>query len=201
MRRGLRRPPAGAGTGQAPVAVERGALRPPGNGRLPGAPVEPGPQVRWPCQDQCSATGPACARSLTCSATARWPRPASTPTLGNCISRERRRRSARQLEAVQRSVATSGQIAAVAGDYIELRRGLGYRSPSQERALRALARHLGRDGHDGPSPPARSPGRAAAMASPDPCNPARRLATVRGFLPPLSSLDALTPLPAPPPLP
>src|SRR5258708_3635743 len=120
---------------------------------------------------------------------------------GNCISRERSRRSARQLEAVQRSVATSGQIAALAGDYIELRRGLGYRSPSQERALRALARHLGRDGHDGPIPLERTLDWAASMASPDPCNPARRLATVRGFLPPLSSLDALTPLPAPPPLP
>ena len=46
----------------------------------------------------------------------------------------------------------TGQIAALAGDYIELRRGLGYRSPSQERALRAFARHLDQGGHDGPVP-------------------------------------------------
>ncbi len=46
----------------------------------------------------------------------------------------------------------TGQIAALAGDYIELRRGLGYRSPSQERALRAFARHLDQVGHDGPIP-------------------------------------------------
>jgi len=40
----------------------------------------------------------------------------------------------------------TGQITELAGDYIELRRGLGYRSPSQERALRAFVRHLGREG-------------------------------------------------------
>jgi integrase/recombinase XerD len=65
----------------------------------------------------------------------------------------------------------TGQITALAGDYIELRRGLGYRSPSRERALRAFARHLGRGGHDGAIPLERTLDWAASTASPDPCNP------------------------------
>ena len=44
-------------------------------------------------------------------------------------------------------------------DYLALRRGLGYRSPSQERALRAFARYLDQAGHEGPIP--------AADVSPD----------------------------------
>ena len=91
----------------------------------------------------------------------------------------------------------TGQIAALAGDYIELRRGLGYRSPSQERMLRAFARHLDQAGHDGPVPLERSLDWAASAVSADPCNPARRLAAVRGFLRHLSALDGATEVPAP----
>jgi hypothetical protein len=47
----------------------------------------------------------------------------------------------------------TGGITVLAGDYIALRRQLGYRSPSQERALRAFARYLDQAGHDGPVPP------------------------------------------------
>lgn len=36
-------------------------------------------------------------------------------------------------------------VAALVDDYIALRRGLGYRSPGQERALRAFARYLDRE--------------------------------------------------------
>lgn len=91
----------------------------------------------------------------------------------------------------------TGGITALAGDYIELRRGLGYSSPSQERALRAFARYLDRDGHDGPIPLERSLDWAASTASADPCNPARRLTAVRGFLRHLSALDGTTEVPAP----
>jgi integrase/recombinase XerD len=91
----------------------------------------------------------------------------------------------------------TGGITALAGDYIELRRGLGYRSPSQERALRAFARYLDREGHDGPIPLELSLDWAASAASPDPCNPARRLTAVRGFLRHVSALDGATEVPAP----
>jgi len=76
----------------------------------------------------------------------------------------------------------TGSIIALVGDYIVMRRGLGYHSPSQERALRALARYLDREGHDGPIPLERSLDWAASTVSTDPDNPARRLTTVRGFL-------------------
>jgi integrase len=91
----------------------------------------------------------------------------------------------------------TGGVTALVADYIALRRGLGYRSPSQERALRAFARHMDRDGHQGPLPLERSLDWATSTASPDPCNPARRLATVRGFLRHLSALDGATDVPAP----
>ncbi len=91
----------------------------------------------------------------------------------------------------------TGGITALVADYITLRRGLGYRSPSQERALRAFARHVDRDGHQGPLPLERSLDWATSTASPDPCNPARRLAAVRGFLRHLSALDGATDVPAP----
>jgi integrase/recombinase XerD len=91
----------------------------------------------------------------------------------------------------------TGQIATLADGYIELRRGLGYRSPSQERAVRAFARHLDQDGHDGAIPLEASLNWATSTASPDPCNPARRLATVRGFLRHLSVRDGATEVPAP----
>jgi integrase/recombinase XerD len=91
----------------------------------------------------------------------------------------------------------TGKITALAAGYIELRRGLGYRSPSQERAVRAFARHLDRDGHDGPVPLELSLEWAASTTSADPCNPARRLTAVRGFLRHLSVLDGATEVPAP----
>ena len=91
----------------------------------------------------------------------------------------------------------TGGMSAVAGDYITLRRRLGYRSPSQERALRAFARYLDQAGHDGPVPLETSLNWATSTASPDPGNPARRLTTVRGFLRHLSALDGATEVPAP----
>ena len=100
----------------------------------------------------------------------------------------------------QRSSATrrsSRAGSAPAGDYIELRRGLGYRSPSQERALRAFARHLDKDGHNGPIPLEATLDWAASTVSADPCNSARRLAMVRGFLRHLSARDGATEVPAP----
>lgn len=91
----------------------------------------------------------------------------------------------------------TGGITVLAADYIALRRRLGYRSPSQERALRAFARHLDQAGHHGPVPLEASLDWATSTASPDPCNPARRLTTVRGFLRHLSALDGATEVPAP----
>ncbi len=87
-------------------------------------------------------------------------------------------------------------VAGLVGDYIALRRGLGYRSPVRERALRAFARYLDEAGHDGPIPLEASLDWAAATTSIDPCNPARRLASVRGFLRHLSALDGRTEVPA-----
>src|ERR1019366_1074553 len=91
----------------------------------------------------------------------------------------------------------TGAVALLAGDYITLRRGLGYRSRVSERYLRAFARYLDREGHDGPVPLERSLDWAASTASADPCNPSRRLTTVRGFLRHLSALDGATEVPAP----
>jgi integrase len=91
----------------------------------------------------------------------------------------------------------TGHVALLADDYIQLRRGLGYHSPSQERALRAFARYLDRDGHDGPIPLESSLDWATSTASTDPCNPARRLTTVRGFLRHLAAVDGATEVPAP----
>jgi integrase len=91
----------------------------------------------------------------------------------------------------------SGGVATLVTDYIALRRGLGYRSPSQERALRAFARHLDQAGHHGPIPLETSLDWATATASADPRNPARRLAAVRTFLRHLAALDGATEVPAP----
>jgi integrase len=88
-------------------------------------------------------------------------------------------------------------VTALAADYIALRRGLGYRSPSQERALRAFARYLDQAGHQGPIPLEASLDWAASAVSADPCNPARRLAMVRGFLRQLAAADGATEVPAP----
>ena len=78
--------------------------------------------------------------------------------------------------------------------YIELRRGLGYRSIRQERALRAVARYL--EGHEGPIPLETTLDWATSSSSSDPRNPARRLATVRGLLRHLHALDGATEVPA-----
>jgi len=94
------------------------------------------------------------------------------------------------------SVMTGG-VTALAADYIALRRRLGYRSPSQERALRAFARHLDQAGHQGPVPLEASLDWATATSSPDPRNPARRLIAVRGFLIHLSARDGATDVPPP----
>jgi len=94
-------------------------------------------------------------------------------------------------------VMSDGDMTALVADYVTLRRGLGYRSPSQERALRAFARYLDQAGHDGPVPLEASLDWATSTASQDPCNPARRLTTVRGFLRHLSALDGATEVPAP----
>jgi hypothetical protein len=45
----------------------------------------------------------------------------------------------------------SGGVTALVVDYVALRRHLGYRSPSQERALRAFARYWTRPGTRGRS--------------------------------------------------
>jgi integrase len=91
----------------------------------------------------------------------------------------------------------TGVVGALADEYVALRRGLGYHSPSQERTLRAFARYLDRAGHHGPIPLERSLDWAASTATTDPRNPARRLTTVRGFLRHLAALDGATGVPAP----
>jgi integrase len=91
----------------------------------------------------------------------------------------------------------TGGVTALAADYVALRRRLGYRSPSQERALRAFARHLDQAGHQGPVPLETSLDWATSTDSPDPCNPARRLIAVRGFLIHLSARDSATEVPPP----
>ena len=91
----------------------------------------------------------------------------------------------------------SGGISVLVAEYVALRRQLGYRSPSQERALRAFAGYLDRHGHDGPVPLEASLDWATSTASTDPCNPSRRLTTVRGFLRHLSARDGATEVPTP----
>ncbi|MGH3903782.1 MAG: tyrosine-type recombinase/integrase [Pseudonocardiaceae bacterium] len=91
----------------------------------------------------------------------------------------------------------TGRVSALVEDYVTLRRSLGYRSPSQERSLRAFAHYLNQDGHDGPIPLESSLDWATSTASTDPCNPARRLTAVRGFLRHLSAADGATEVPPP----
>lgn len=88
-----------------------------------------------------------------------------------------------------------GTVADAVDGFIALRRGLGYASVTQERALRAFGRHL--DGHRGPIPLEMTLDWAAASSSGDLRNPARRLAMVRGFLRHLHGLDDATDVPAP----
>jgi len=91
----------------------------------------------------------------------------------------------------------AGPVTAEVEAYVAMRHGLGYRSVTQDRSLRAFARHVDRAGHDGPIPLEATLGWATASASTDPCNPATRLATVRGFLRHLAALDGATEVPAP----
>lgn len=86
-------------------------------------------------------------------------------------------------------------VADLVSSYVKLRRGLGYRSGTQERSLRAFARFL--DPHDGPISLESTLAWATATSSSDPRNPARRLATVRGLLRYLHALDGATDVPAP----
>lgn len=94
------------------------------------------------------------------------------------------------------SVVT-GVVMARVEEFIALRRGLGYRSPSQERALRAFGRHLDQEHHEGPVPLESSLDWATKTTSIDPCNPARRLTMVRGFLRHLAAIDGATEVPDP----
>jgi integrase/recombinase XerD len=91
----------------------------------------------------------------------------------------------------------NGGVTALVADYVVLRRDLGYHSPSQDRALRAFARCLDQLGHQGPIPLEASLDWATSTASADPRNPARRLATIRGFLRHLSAMDGATEVPPP----
>ena len=89
------------------------------------------------------------------------------------------------------------EMAVRVGEFIALRRSLGYRSPSQERALRSFARYLDAAGHQGPIPLELTLDWATSTASTDPHNPARRLTTVRGFLRQLAGADGATEVPVP----
>lgn len=91
----------------------------------------------------------------------------------------------------------SAEMATHVADFIVLRRGLGYRSPTQERALRSFGRFLDVAGHSGPVPLELSLDWATTTASVDPHNPARRLGIVRGFLRHLSGTDGETEVPVP----
>jgi len=89
----------------------------------------------------------------------------------------------------------TGHVVELVEDYLTLRHDLGYHSPGQDSYLRCFAAWLDRAGHRGPIPLAATIGWATATRSPDPCNPARRLATVRGFLRHLAGIDAATEVP------
>lgn len=92
----------------------------------------------------------------------------------------------------------TGTVSQQVAKYIELRHGLGYRSGGiQDRYLRAFAGWMDKTGHHGPVPQELTLQWAAATCSADPCNPARRLTMVRGFLRHLSGLDGETEVPPP----
>lgn len=86
-------------------------------------------------------------------------------------------------------------LAELVDDYLTMRRGLGYRSVTNERSVRSFARHL--DGHAGPIPLEKTLEWATATSSCDPRNPARRLVHVRDLLRYLHALDGTTDVPAP----
>ena len=91
----------------------------------------------------------------------------------------------------------TGDVTALVADYLTLRHDLGYHSPGQDRYLRGFAGWLDRAGHKGPIPLTVTLQWAAATDSPDPCNPARRMTTVRGFLRHLAAIDGATEVPPP----
>lgn len=92
----------------------------------------------------------------------------------------------------------TGAMLDVLGDYLQLRRGLGYRSVTQERSLRSFVRYLDEHGVTPPISLEASLDWATATPGGDPRNPARRLNTVRGFLRYLSARDdGATEVPAP----
>jgi len=90
----------------------------------------------------------------------------------------------------------TGTISGHVADYLAMRRGMGYRMDRQARSLRSFAADLDRRGHRGPVPLEVTLDWAIASTSPDTCNPARRLSSVRGFLRYLAVLDAATGVPA-----
>ena len=82
------------------------------------------------------------------------------------------------------------------------RTGNRHRPTRYHRRLRrvfymAALSSLDQDGHDGPIPLELSLNWATSTSSSDPCNSARRLTVVRGFLPHLAALDRATAVPAP----
>lgn len=86
---------------------------------------------------------------------------------------------------------------ALAEEFIQMRLGLGYRPSGQEHYLRSFAGSLDRAGHEGPIPMGVSVDWATSSSSTDPCNHARRLNLLRGFLRHLSALDGATEVPPP----
>src|SRR6516164_4618170 len=89
----------------------------------------------------------------------------------------------------------TGSIGNAVQSYIEMRRGLGYRSVTNERSLREFARYLG--GHQGPIPLETTLQWATSTSSTNPRNPAQRLSRVRGLLRHLHAMDGETEVPAP----
>ena len=94
-------------------------------------------------------------------------------------------------------VVMTGSVTVLVEEFIEMRRGLGYRPSGHEHYLRSFAGTLDRAGHHGPIPLTVSVEWATSTTSADPCNHARRLNVVRGFLRHLSALDGATEVPSP----
>lgn len=115
--------------------------------------------------------------------------------VGAPISSSRCRGVTRGRPAVAGGHVMSGDVASRVAEFVALRRVLGYRSPSQDRALRSFARYLDAAGYPKPIPLESSLNWATATASTDPRNPARRLTTVRGFLRYLAGSDGATEVP------
>ncbi len=88
-------------------------------------------------------------------------------------------------------------FAALAEQYLALRRGLGYELRRQGTFVRGFAGFLDRLEHCGPVPLEFSVRWARSTTAADPCNPARRLSVVRGFLRYLAAFDAATEVPPP----